>query len=644
MGHIDFDIAASLIIILDIFLFYSRRHLFTPQARMLKALIFLGLGSSTMDILSVVMYWAASSYPLWLSYAVNTAYYVIQNALAPFTCVYILSTTGTLAEMSRTEKSLLQIPWIASLIIILTNPVTKLLFRFDADFVYSRGPLLSALYIVILIYLAVSVAAVISARQRISSLAFRSIAFFLCVIILPACVQILAPSLLVENLGFAIAILVVLLSVNDFDVYVDGLTGLFNKEGLSAQLGTMNGARIPSRAFILSLNNQGLLNQAIGADAFASMDRDLARHLCGKPRPGRFGARLGPGQYAIMLIAPDPPQEQAERDRILQVFDNPWAIGEKQLALSARVCEIGFPGDSRDFRDVFKAHHELSTGKSEYQRNTLLSLADLSLEDSERQIAVSHAIQRALANREGLDVHFQPIVSAKTGEILAAEALIRLTDGSLGKISPAEFVPIAERNGSIHRIGDLVIDRSCAFLTAIRAEGYPLRFLEVNISPIQCIQYHLDERLLSVSRRYGLAGTDLCFEITETAAVLSHATMLKTVNGLHSAGFSIAIDDYGTGHSNISNLASIPFHSVKLDRSLVLAMEKSENGRRGMESTIDMFKSMGVSIVVEGVETKEQFEAVRDMGADLIQGYYFSKPLDAAEFSRFVQQRGGRCT
>jgi EAL domain-containing protein (putative c-di-GMP-specific phosphodiesterase class I)/GGDEF domain-containing protein len=643
VGQFNFDLAAILIILLNLFQYFSKRHLFTPRMRLFLALVLLSLGTTVLDVASVATYRNAGGYPFWLLYSINVLYYLFQNSVAPVFCVLILGIDGSLPKIGSPGRTAIWIPYLASVLVVASNPLTGFAFRFDERLAYARGPLVPALYAIAILYATVAVASLCVARRRLPRATILSAGLSIAFSLVPAAIQFLVPELLVQNLGIAVSELVILLTVNDSAKYVDRSSGLFNRNGLVAQLEIVVGRRRRASVFLVTLDNLDFLRHSLGPEDFTRLDQKVAGRLFGRPRSRRFASHLGAGQYALVLIDPGDARAGAERERLSRELTAPWSMGDRQLALHARLCEIRMPEDSDDVQKIFQAHHRLSLPRWDYPRNVILRLSDLSLADAGRQLAVAMAIQRALAG-PGLDVYFQPIISARTREVVAVEALARLKDEELGWISPGEFIPIAERNGGIHRIGDFVVERASEVLSSLRAEGLALSYLEVNLSPVQCLQSHLDERLLAISRRHGLGGGDLCFEVTETAATLSPAAMRKNLEGLSASGFSLAIDDFGTGYSNISSLIEIPFRTVKLDRSLITAMGTSVYARIGIESATALFKRMGVTIIAEGVETAEQFELLRAMGVDLIQGYFFARPMPVGELSRFMREWGKPCT
>jgi EAL domain-containing protein (putative c-di-GMP-specific phosphodiesterase class I)/GGDEF domain-containing protein len=450
--------------------------------------------------------------------------------------------------------------------------------------------------------------------------------------------QYFIPDLLIQNFGVALSELFILLTIQDFDQYLDRASDLFNRSGLFAQLDILERRRLPRTVFLITLDTFDFMRQAASPEVPATLDQTIATRLLGTPRSGHFGAWLGTGQFALVVADQGPTEIRTEAEALVRQIGEPWTV--EGNGLSARLCEIRFPEDTEDPHSIIKAQHRLSQPWWEFPRNVIIPFRDLSLLDSGRELLVAEAIERAL-DQERLEVHYQPIVSARTGKVVSAEALVRLHDEELGWIPPDEFIPIAERKASIHRIGDSVANQACAFLAGLRAQGLGLEYLEINLSAVECIQVRLTERLVATAQRHGLKPGDLALEITETAANLSPTTMRANMESLANAGFPVAIDDFGTGYSNIVALTEIPFQIVKFDRSLLQAMQKDSRRRLGIGSMATMFRRLGVGLVAEGVETEEDLALIRGIGIDLIQGYYFSKPLPSQGFIDFLRAREG---
>ncbi|MBQ1392080.1 MAG: EAL domain-containing protein, partial [Lachnospiraceae bacterium] len=211
-------------------------------------------------------------------------------------------------------------------------------------------------------------------------------------------------------------------------------------------------------------------------------------------------------------------------------------------------------------------------------------------------------------------------------------------------ISPDEFIPIAEKNGSIIKIGEYVFEEVCRLYTENKLYELGIEFIEVNLSVVQCMNKKLGESFSRILEKYNLDASHINLEITESAAASNQRTLIDSVVELNNLGFTFSLDDYGTGYSNFSYMLGMPFSIIKLDRSILWsAMNpktgmQDENAMMFLESTMHMMRRMNYKIVVEGVETIEQKKVLEEFRCDYIQGFYFSKPVPEDIFIDYVKQ------
>ena len=202
----------------------------------------------------------------------------------------------------------------------------------------------------------------------------------------------------------------------------------------------------------------------------------------------------------------------------------------------------------------------------------------------------------------------------------------------MGYISPEEFVPIAEHHGLIIEMGTFVFREVCRFIAERRLWERGIEYIDVNLSVVQCMQENLHEQLLAILDEFHLPYHCINLEITETAAVLSSEKLRNNMTRLMEKGVNFSLDDYGTGFSNTASIIEYPFHTIKLDKSMLWSATDSEKAMCALEHMIAMIKSMHMELICEGVETQSQATMLEHMGCDYFQGYYFSKPVNSETF------------
>lgn len=313
-----------------------------------------------------------------------------------------------------------------------------------------------------------------------------------------------------------------------------------------------------------------------------------------------------------------------------------------EILTDARICIVRNPEDisSSEYIHYFIKNFHLVVPKT----NNAFWLKDISATKEFRmKYEIEKILDRALRNNF-LEVYYQPIYSIKEDNFHSAEALIRLKDPEYGFIPPKVFLPGAEDNGSIFEIGNFVFDTVCKFIASEQFKKSGLRYIEVNLSTSQCVEANLVEKVMNYITKYGISPSQLRLEITENASEFNPVIFEQNVQALHQRGISFALDDYGTGYSNIGKIISLPIDVIKLGKSFVDEIDDPEM-LIVIKDTIKMLKTLGKEILAEGVEDERVVRIFKELKCDLIQGceyiqgFYFSKPLPEKDFLHFINQQ-----
>jgi EAL domain-containing protein (putative c-di-GMP-specific phosphodiesterase class I) len=247
-------------------------------------------------------------------------------------------------------------------------------------------------------------------------------------------------------------------------------------------------------------------------------------------------------------------------------------------------------------------------------------------------------LRQAVLNQEFI-VFFQPKIDPFQGVVTGAEALVRWQQQDGTVVSPADFIPLAEETGLIIPIGEQVLDIACQVLRMLNDQGLTKFSISVNLSPLQFVQTNLVERILATLAKHGVPASQLELEITETAMMTNLGKTVETLNQLVAAGIAISIDDFGTGYSSLSYLKRFPINTLKIDRSFIRDLANDTSDAQLVETIILMAHNLGIDVVAEGVETKEQLDWLKSCGCQQIQGYFYSKPLQVEAFFAYLEAR-----
>ncbi|NMP32589.1 EAL domain-containing protein [Thalassotalea sp. M1531] len=313
-------------------------------------------------------------------------------------------------------------------------------------------------------------------------------------------------------------------------------------------------------------------------------------------------------------------------EQILSLFSNEFDIDGKAIYSSCSIGVAMFPKDGENSEElVSKADTALYKSKS-LQKGQSLFFNHSIEKQVKRDFLIETELRTALVNEE-LSVLYQPQISVETGDIIGVEALVRWQNDSLGFVSPAEFIPIAENTGTIHELGAFVIEKTLKEIKEFNlCNAFSLN-LSINISPKQLLDPKFTESVVSICREVAFDPQFVTLEITENVLITDLSLVQPVLSKLRSSGFKLSLDDFGTGYSSLSYLSNLPMNEIKIDRSFIDKFLTNSQSESLVKTIIAIGRFCNLTVVAEGVETKAQYERLVLYHCDLIQGYYFDKPL-----------------
>ena len=367
------------------------------------------------------------------------------------------------------------------------------------------------------------------------------------------------------------------------------------------------------------------LGHAAGDEALRHASMRISRTL----RDADTAARLGGDEFAIIL-----PEIQNGLDvegvaqRILAALAAPLEIHKEQVVLTASIGIALFPEDSDSDEDLLRDADVAMYRSKQSGGNALQFFTDEMNESAARRFQVESQLWKALELGE-FEVYYQPIVALPEARLVGVEALLRWENPVLGVVSPAEFVPIAERNGLIVPIGAWVLETACRQVKTWHDGDWPILRLAVNLSPREVDRGDAVESIRNALAQSGLPADFLEIEVTERV-LLDDVERIAVIFGqIKDLGVRLCIDDFGTGYSSLSYLQHFPFDVLKIDRAFVSGAVGHEDGVSLLRAINSMAESLHLEVVAEGVETREQMELLCELGCGFAQGYYFCRPMSA---------------
>lgn len=428
-----------------------------------------------------------------------------------------------------------------------------------------------------------------------------------------------------------------------FSAYHDSLTGLMNRYGLEqlidARLGDTQRPAPGLGVLILDLNRFKDINETLGYEAGDRLLKEVSRRLGGVLGARDALGRLGSDEFGIVLGELAPGRLNIRLDEICDAVAQPFGIDGLSVHLTASVGCAMHP-DHGDGASILlrRADTACSLAKKKHRRYALYE--DRDNRYSLLRVSLLGELQGAM-ERNNLVLYYQPKFEVQSRRVVGVEALVRWEHPVYGLIPPSEFIPMVEYTGNMHTLTVWVVDEALCQLSRWRDDGIELR-MAVNISPDDLRFDGLVNRIRESLDRSGLDPGALTLEVTESAVVDDAPQVLKALGQLNRLGVGLALDDYGTGYSSLGQLKHLPVNELKIDKSFVLNLERSQDDRIIVRSTIEFGHTMGFVVAAEGVETAETQRVIEDLGGDLIQGNHISRPLPAGEFRAWLLARDGR--
>ena len=426
--------------------------------------------------------------------------------------------------------------------------------------------------------------------------------------------------------------------------YYDSLTGLpnrtlyLNRLRLAIEAARRSGEVIG--VVVVDLDSFKAVNDTIGHPGGDEMLMQMAKRLAGCLRKYDTVSRFGGDEFLILLTRINSIDDiQKIVDKIMYSFTRPLTLRGQEFFITASAGIAVFPTDGEDAVTLVRNADQAMYNSKENGKNqsTIFSLEKK--EELLQKAKLTNSLHRAL-ERDELELFYQPQVDVVSRRVIGCEALIRWHHPELGLVSPVDFISIAEKNGLIDPIGKWVLRTACRQTKLWQQMGLPPLRMAVNLSVEQFRKKDIVEVVSNTLRITGLESQFLELEITESTIIIEADYIVAALEELKRLGVTIAIDDFGTHYSSLSRLKNMPLDRLKIDIQFVRGIPENKKDEAIAKTIIQLARNLSLHVIAEGVETKEQYEFFRQQHCDEIQGYYFFKPMPAAELEAILLEQG----
>ena len=642
MKIIYFDICAVPFFILILWTCYTRKM---TRGNANRVFLIMAWTSLICTVADVIMEFVVTPVPITraeviLGTFLSFTYKLLRNADMAIYLIYIICVTRT-TYLLRPLKNrlLLWLPNAILALLLLQNFFTHNVFSVTAENGYARGPLLIVFYLVAAGYGLVGTAYCVYCKRYVEKSKWIALLSIYVLTFVSVGIQMLWPRMMVEMICTSIGVNMILLLVMRPEETMDSSVGVQSWKTYKTDLANIIKRNENMQILVVQILNAQEIRTYLGEDRCNALLTEIAHEVRKIYRGRRFNTDVQiyierPGTFYLTLDNADYDLESAVASFLTNANDKFRKYADGSIYLDLKACLIRCPDDVREVNDIINLGHKFpqfgDKGQAFFRASEIVQSRDYEIVNHMEEI-----LRRAIKGNE-FEMYYQPIYDNRLGRFASAEALIRLRDEKYGMIPPGLFIPFAEANGLILAIGNFVLRDVFRFIAAHDMNALGLSYIEVNLSVVQLLQSDLPETICRLQAEYGVDPSQVNFEITETLYDNLSTVMDRNVRALDSMGYRFSLDDYGVGFSNIQRMSKLPISLVKIDKSLVDEMF-TEDGGVIIRNTVRMMQGIRKKLVAEGVETREEIDALSEMSCDHIQGFYYSRPLPADEFVTFLK-------
>ena len=618
----------GIILLVIMFLFYRRYESLRLNTQIgFQVLLLCMLLCIFLDMLSI---WAIMRLLLdhrWAVYVICKAYLmsIVLVGFAGFwyECTDVYEDKRKLRRIAITGGA----GWLAGCVVIASLPLG--IYKMGRV-VYTAGPAVLLTYLFAGMFIIGNIVFTVIKRKQANYRRSQVILFWLALWFSAAVVQFFNNELLLVGYAGALGVLVIFFRLENPEYLTDAVTGLFNQDGLLLYARKLYNEEKPFSLMSIWWNlgisqaDEGAREQAVMA-AFA------------KRLPKLDNTRVFKmADDEVWMIFEDMEHADDTVHKVRSFVE----YGRRELGGMAQAAFTYMPDAAMvgDYQEMVHLMQYARWKSSDHSTANFKEVDTDFVEQMRKEKSMEQMLEEAM-KEDRIEVFYQPIFSTKAKKFVSAEALVRMRDRDGNLVPPGTFIPVAEANGKILQLGEIVFEKVCCFFTKEQLEQYGLKYVEVNLSVVQCGYPGLADEYIGIMEKYQINPGYINLEITESASMAAKKTLLENMRRLMEYGVYFSLDDFGTGQSNLNYIVDMPVNIVKFDREMSQAFFQDEKAKYVMNAAMQMIHGMKLKIVSEGIETKEQYLAMEELSIDYIQGYYFSKPLPEAAFLAFLQSR-----
>ena len=632
--NISFLVAALVFLLLQLYHFLLQRRLEDINNRIFQFFLCTGIIDISLDILCTLLVQSQKTEYAEITRILLTLFYLMQVMIPyAFMCYVISLRDGTVVHMRYIMRRWMA-PALIMTILVITNYWSGILFSVDENCQYIHGVGYMWMFYYVFIYV---VCAFINSLTHYKEIGWRKVGIiceFLVAASICVAVQIFNDELLMTGFGIAVGISILFLTIHNPYGEMDNLTGALDKQYFEKWIQEKMKRGKKLNLISVDLFQLKRINKFWGTKIGDKLLIQVSKELQ-KIGDSIHVFRIGSKRFVLVLETLD--AYERARENLKRFFEQDFCVNGEKIEFPAIICGIMDVQKWKESDKLIAYMEYLVAMAANSSGSTLIQGNEATYQGFSYEQEVERFLDIAI-EEDLFEVYYQPVYDIESGKYITLEALSRLRHPSLGNISPDIFITIAERNGQITKIGQLQFRKVCKFVKNHPELMRILRNVKFNLSPSELMNPGYCRALIGIIQEFELPFSFFQFEITETVATEYSEMLNQVIEDFNKAGIGLCLDDFGAGYANLDTVLKLPFVCIKIDRSLLNGICEDKQAARFYHSIVSVMQNMGYYVVAEGVETSEEVTLLTSWNVNMIQGYYYSKPLCESDLLKKLKE------
>lgn len=626
--HIQMQCCGIVLMMVLLFFYLRQRRISLKTQRAFLRAFCLNLFCIILDVASIVVIYQRDKLPGWLVDFICKSYLITLVGVALCSLLYICVDVYVKKEDYRKAVRRYEMITVADAVLVYILPIY---YQFDEDgttFLVTYGPSNLVAFWVAIAFLVVNFFLMKKERNKINPRRREAVLTWMVIWVCAAMLQYCYNGMLVLGFACSIGMVVLYLKLENPETNLDRQSGMFNHGALVQYIRQLYSE---GKEFsVLAVTFERSFRKTMGRDELEAVKMEIIEFFINLP--GVFTFKNAEDE--ILLVFKNAEKAEKQMQSLFARFDRGWG---KDGSFRIHPCWISIPDGNvlSNVEDILYLIRDIRQNSKDFSESPFFYVDKEKAEEMYRKKRTEQLILEAM-EKDWVEVYYQPIYSTRERRFTSAEALVRIRDEEGGLVPPGLFIEVAEQNGMILKLGEMVFEKVCRFVKEHDIRQYGLHYIEINLSVVQCSYEQLAEDYIKIMKKYDVPSSFINLEITESASMEAKRILLNNMKSLMDYGVKFSLDDFGTGQSNLNYIVDMPVDIVKFDKDMTNAYFENGKAKYVMDAAMHMVHGMDLEIVSEGIETKEQYEIMEELGISYIQGYYFSKPLPEQQFLEFI--------